>query len=309
MAHDQERKSTVSEEGAKNQEKEMFLAHLPPDTPVYCYRDYRDLETFPAPDSIGDYFVVIKNITAAVFEELDEQLPGRTDYSPSLQLLIVKMPSPPHEEAASRLELVIGQLASQMKVERRISLCGATRVDGPDRQKQADRSYKPARQGRVWPTVAVEIGYSETRMKLEKDSIWWINASQGQVLQTITLDIKQGTGNIEIISRVPALPILPRQFAVSSRGRHIFTRPIGHLPAPRINHRITIKRGRGGANHVITGGDLTIPFATMLLDQPGEGEGDFVITADALVHRVAEPIWDAIDDAEAIRQQKKAGKH
>jgi hypothetical protein len=309
MAHDQERKSTVSEEGAKNQEKEMFLAHLPPDTPVYCYRDYRDLETLPTPDSIGDSFVVVTGIPSELFDELDEQLPGRTDYSPSLQLLIVKMPSLPHEEAASRLEAMIMQLAFQMKVQRRISLCGATRVEGPDRQKQADRSYKPAQQGREWPTVAVEIGYSETRMKLEKDSIWWINASQGQVLQTVTLDIKQGTGNIEIISRVPALPILPRQLAVSARGRHIFTRSIGHLPAPRINHRITIKRGQGGANHVITGGDLTIPSATLLLYEPGEGEGDFVITADALLHQVAEPIWDAIDDTEAVRQKKKARKH
>ncbi|QKX59379.1 uncharacterized protein TRUGW13939_06513 [Talaromyces rugulosus] len=303
MSHDQE------SAGSKNREREMFLAHLPPDTPVYCDHDYRDLETLPTPDSIGDSFVVVTDIAAELFDELDEQLPGLADYSPSLQLLIVKMRSLPHEEAAARLGAAIMQLASQMKLERRISLCGATRVDGPDRQKQADRSYKPARQRREWPTVAVEIDYSESRAKLEKDSIWWINASQGQVRQTITLDIKQGTGNIEIISRVPALSILPRQLAVSSRGRRIFTRPIGHLPIPRINHRITIKRGQGGANSTITGGDLTIPFATMLLDQPGEGEGDLVITADALLHRVAGPIWDAIDDAEVIRGKKKARKH
>lgn len=119
----------------------------------------------------------------------------------------------------------------------------------------------------------------------------------------------RGTKDIEITSRVPALPILPRHFAVSSKGRHIFTRSIGQLPVPQINHKITIKKGRGGADHVITGGDLTIPFATLLLDEPGEGEGDFVITADALLHDLAEPVWDAIYDVETIRQKEKASKY
>lgn len=287
----------------------MFLAHLPPDTPVYCYRDHRDLETLPTSDSIGDSFVVVTKIPPAVFERFSERLPGRADYSPSLQLLIVKMPSQPHEEAASYFEIMLAHLAIQMKVCRKISFCGATRVEGPDREKQADRSFKPRHEGREWPTVALEIGYSESRMKLEKDSIWWINASQGQVRQTISIDIKRGTGNIEIISRVPAVPILPRQLRVSLRGRHIFTQPTGQLPAPQINHKITIKRGRGGADPVITGGDLTVPFATLLLDEPGEGEGDFVITADALLHELAERIWDAIDDVETIRQRKRARKH
>jgi len=105
------------------------------------------------------------------------------DYSLPLQTLILKLPSWPHEEAAGRFEAIITCLAAQLKVTRRISYLGATRIDGP--------------------TVALEVGYSEqSTAKLGKDITWWLRESKGWTIMGITIDIKRGSGNIEIKSWV-----------------------------------------------------------------------------------------------------------
>lgn len=54
---------------------------------------------------------------------------------------------------------------------------------------------------------------------------------------------------------------------------------------------------------------MTIPFYALLLNQPGEGEGDFVFTAEMLLHDLAECVWDAIDDAETIKAKKRENHH
>jgi hypothetical protein len=294
--------TVVSEAGAEGSEVGAFLAHLPPDTPVYCYDDQNGLEVLPTSNAISDSFVVVKNLPLTAFDAYDEVLPGRSDYSAALQILILKMPSQPHEEAACSFEAEIVNLAKQMQVSRRLSKCGATRVDIPDRKKQADRSYKPAGQGRKWPTVAVEVGYLDPGAKLLKDITWWINGSRGEVKQGITIDIKKGSGNIEILSWVPAFPLLPTEVKVSSKGRNLFTKSIDQLPLPRNDQKIVIKRGKNGSKHLVQGKGLTIPFAVMFLKEPGEKEHDFVLSNDVLLEDMAELIWKAMDDEEAIKK-------
>lgn len=299
MSHSQESAATtVSSANAESHETELFLAYLPPETPVYSYHDHQDLETLPT----GSSFVVVKDFPPLMFRKKDERLPGRAEYSSSLQLLILKMPSNPHETAARCFETSLMEVASRMGVRRRILQCGATRYDGRDRTKEADVSFKPFRySSRQWPTMAVEIGWSETRAKLEKEITWWIKNSHGDVRQGITIDIKQGSGNIEIISWVPTMSISPSRVQISSKGRQVLSKAINHISPPRIDQKIEIKRGKGSADPTITGGNLTIQFASVLLDNPGEGEGDFVITAEELLQD-AEHVWMALD----IEAERKA---
>lgn len=294
--------SVVSEEGAGT-----FLAHLPPGTPVYCYNQQCTMESLLPPYSVEDSFVVLKHFPG-ILDEHEERLPGRCDHSPSLQILIITMPGQPHEEAASSFEAMITTLAQKMKVNRRIAKCGATLVDTPERSKQADRSWKPARQGREFPTVTLEVGFSETTLKLERDIAWWINGSDGEVRMGITIDIKRGSHSIELKSWTPAFEPSPRNIYTTAGGRQI-KRSINNLPSPQITQRILITRGRNGSSPTIEGEPLIIPFQTLLLNEPGEGEGDFVFTAEMLLRDLAEPVWDAIDDAETIKAKKRNNNH
>lgn len=48
-----------------------------------------------------------------------------------------------------------------------------------------------ARQVRKFLTVALEVSFSETNVKLEKDIAWWINELKGEVRIGVTIDIKK----------------------------------------------------------------------------------------------------------------------
>ncbi|KAJ5151442.1 uncharacterized protein N7482_010694 [Penicillium canariense] len=301
MSFAYESEGVVSEERGAG----MFLAHLPSDTPVYCYNNKLALESLFPPYSVEDRFIVLKNFPPETLAEHEEDLPGRCDYSPSLQILIITMPGLPHEEAADSFQIIIATLAKEMKVYRRLANWGATRVDTPDRSKQADRSWGPRGQMRDFPTVTLETGFSETTSKLEKDIAWWINGSQGDVRMGVTVDIKRASGSIEIRSWTPVFTPLPSHVQITASGRRVVDRDISNPPPPRVAQRIFIKRGRDGSRPTIEGGDLTIPFDALLLDKPGEDEHDFVLTADMLLHDLAERVWDASDLAEAKKAKKK----
>ena len=301
MVYVYQSEGVVSEEGAN-----PFLEHLPNDTPVYRYDQQCSIESLLPPYSVEDRFIVLKDFPPEIFAKHEEELPQRCDYSRPLQILIIEMPSQPHEEAACSFEIMIAEHAKKMQVFRRIAGCGATRIDTPDRSKQADRSWKPTRQGRKFPTVALEVGFSETTAKLEKDIAWWINESKGEVRMGVTVDIKGRSGCIEITSWTPAFePSLHRDY-VTVRGRHdVVERHANNLPPPQIAQRVLLKRGRDGSGPTIEGEGLTIPFHTLLLDEPGEGESDFVLTAEMLLDDLAERVWDAIDDAEMIKAKER----
>lgn len=300
--------SRVYDSASVVSEERVFLAHLPSSTSIYCYNQQRAITSLFSPYSVEDSFVVLKHFPADTLADYEEQLPGRCDYSPSLQILIITMPSQPHEEAASSFETLITILAREMNVSRRIANCGATLVHTPERSKQADRSWKPARQGREFPTVALEVGYSETTPKLERDIAWWINGSKGGVKMGVTIDIKR-SHSIEIKCWSPAFEASLHNIYITARGRPVIHRHINNPTPPHMTQRILIKKGRNGSNPSIEGGPLTIPFHALLLNQPGEGEGDFVFTAEMLLHDLAERVWDAIDDAETIKTKKRENHH
>jgi hypothetical protein len=75
----------VSEEGGAD----TFLEHLPSDTPLYCYHRKGVMESLFPLYSVEDCFIVLKNFPSEALAEREEQLPGRSDYSLSHQILII----------------------------------------------------------------------------------------------------------------------------------------------------------------------------------------------------------------------------
>ena len=301
MSHAYRSDGVVSKESAGS-----FLEHLPSCTPVYDYDPQCAMESLFPKDSVEDRFVVLKHFPPDVLAEHTEKLPGRCDYSPSLRTLILTMPSEPHEVAASAFEFILLNTAQEMKVRRRIKPCAATRIDTPDRSKEADRSWKPRfkESWRQFPTVVLEVGFSETAAKLEKNISWWINQSEGEVRMGITIDIKRGSGHVEIKSWTPAFQPQLRGVYVTAKGRHV-SNSIKYPPLPRLVQRILVKKGRNGSRPFVEGGPLSIPFRALLLDEPGEGEGDFALTDDMLLNDLAEVVWGSVADTELAEAKKR----
>ncbi|CRG83648.1 hypothetical protein PISL3812_01003 [Talaromyces islandicus] len=295
--------SVDSEEGTTKADDDasLFLQHLPTDTPVYSFKEWQKEEgrrVFPE----NNNFVIIKNVPPAALDK--NKFLGKIDYSRTSKVLILRMPAEIHETAADNFGALVVLIADRMRVRRRIAHRGSTRTNTKLRSKESDRSwapaYRPGQTYREWPTVALEVGNSESKAKLMGDITWWLNQSNGQVQQGIIIDIKREFGNVYISSwvapNVVAQPAAP--------GGPVPVTPI----QPRQNLEAVFKRGPNGRDPLIEGDDITIPFASLVGENPGQGEGDFVFTKGLLRTEVVEPIWQALDAKKLQEADKKKGE-
>lgn len=91
----------------------------------------------------------------------------------------------------------------------------------------------------------------------------------------ITVDIKGGSHSIEIKSWAPSFEPSLRNIYITAGGRQVIDRRIKAPPPLRMTQRILITRSKNGSSPTIEGDPLTIPFHTLLLNEPGQGEDDF----------------------------------
>lgn len=187
-----------------------FLRGLPGTCNEYQYSQFQALEEI-VPREYSNFLdhdhlspsVIFKDVPPSEVAKHNEEFPGRIDYHRSLRLLVLTKPSPPHEICASAFGAFVCMCARKMGVHRSLYFPGASDVKGSDRIKQADRSFAPRGPSAPggfsgWPTVVLEVGFSETAEKLKRDAAWWLNKSDTRVQSVVTIDIKRPSGNIYI---------------------------------------------------------------------------------------------------------------
>ncbi|OAX79724.1 hypothetical protein ACJ72_05909 [Emergomyces africanus] len=265
--------------------------HLPPDVSEYEYSDLCHLQEVTGQaynhfiaNSSQSPFVIFTNLPVDDFEQHEDNFCGRVDYNPNLQLLVLTMVSFPHEVAAGVFERLVDDRANESGVRRILLPRGSTRTDTPDRRKQADKSWipreLPAGRTTQWPSVAVEVGYSETREKLKSDMKFWLN-SNNEVRMALSIDIKRPSGTIFITAWKRGAPIPPT---------------MSFNPEPQATQEIKIERAKAGQKPHVTGdSNLIIPFEHIMLRKPGQGEVDFVISQEDLLE-LAEAVWFAMNN-------------
>ncbi|EEQ83610.1 uncharacterized protein BDCG_00415 [Blastomyces dermatitidis ER-3] len=281
----------VTNKLSKQSRRFLEQLHLPPDVSEYEYSGLPHLQEVTGQaynrfitNRTQSPFVIFTNLPVDEFEQNEDNFFGRVDYNPNLQLLILTMVSFPYEVAAGVFGRLVDDRAKENDVRRILLPRGSTRTDTPDRWKQADKSWIPRElpPGRTtqWPSIAVEVGYSETREKLKSDMKFWLNTNN-EVRMALSIDIKRPSGTIFITAWKRGAPIPPR---MSSN------------PEPQATQEIKIERGKAGQKPHITGNsNLTIPFENIMLRRPGQGEVDFVISREDLLE-VAEGVWFAMDN-------------
>ncbi|PGH27588.1 hypothetical protein AJ80_00830 [Polytolypa hystricis UAMH7299] len=247
--------------------------HLPPDTSEYaglqCLEEAMDQAYRRFTEDLQSPFVIFANLPPDEFEKHGENFPGRVDYSATLQLLILTMVSLPHEVAASDVDNRMYDKAKNIGIRRTLTFRRCT-CTGNDRKKQADCSWMPRHRppGRTaqWPSVALEVAYSESRDKVKKDMEYWLNQSD-DVQMAISFEIKRRNGNIFITAWKPI-------------------------------QEIKICRAKVGQRPYVTGdNNLIIPFPYIMLRNPNsdQGEHDLVFTRKDLLE-IADDVWDAMDN-------------
>ena len=119
-------------------------------------------------------------------------------YDAAEEVLITKLKPGPHHELASThfVEMFKDKMASLGINRNSLDNFGATRFGAPGgRSKEPDASLRPST--RVletdWPSVAIEVGASESLPQLRTDAHFWLTQSGGQTRIVILLAVKKAT--------------------------------------------------------------------------------------------------------------------
>lgn len=147
-------------------------------------------------------FLVISDIPTNICEQLEnhsEQL-GKVHISADLKdkiLLIETMVSLKHELIAREVEFKIKRKAENMGIV--LLSGGGTTVQSGNYVKQPDCSFfpKPAHL-RTWPTLVVEVGWSETEQKLAVDAQGWLEAQGSQTNLVLTIKVERACQKITV---------------------------------------------------------------------------------------------------------------
>lgn len=273
----------TSEDKEWKEGRRKFLEHLPPDTHEYTYPGAQGLEEIVSKEynrfinHNRSPFVVFTDVPPDEVEDR-EDFPGRVNYSASLQILILYMLSLPHKRCVEDFGIRLAMKAYSMGLYDDIVFRGATRTKTDDRAKQADRSWGPCSPdpNALWPTVALEVAFSEPRNRVKTDMAIWLNQSNGEVRMAISIDIERGSGIIYITSW--------------ERGTPTEQTP---QPDPEEVQEIKIYPPQNFQQEHLSGDDLVIPFKQVMLRDPGNGESDFTFTEDELLG-LGRKVWQAM---------------
>jgi hypothetical protein len=219
-------------------------------------------------------FCNVSQQAITTFHEQRHTLPKciRISYYPNLQMLIVRLrPGGPHEAASGHFHGLIQDALGPMGLNfRSLKAIGAKIHTGPDgSQKEPDQCFRPRVRPNPtdWPTLILEVGYSETLAQLHRDADWWIEKSNGQVQIVVLVKLSTTTTtkrmHIEVWHSVPN----PQNPLTAIRA-----------DPPQQTVDITAPSGAALANptvYTVTGSPLILDFQRIFLRAPVAPEADF----------------------------------
>ncbi|KAL2849943.1 hypothetical protein BJY01DRAFT_245739 [Aspergillus pseudoustus] len=237
-----------------------FLGNLvPSDLPHYAYTNRSQFEhdfqeAFDEFGETNEYFLVT-GVTPEIFdlvflptEEEGSFFARWTSFDPELQRLLVRMgTSSAHENAAEEFSDALTTALARIGMRREIQRIGTAMHEAPTGRKQADKAFRPTRlpRGRFrdWPTVVVEVAYSESISKLQSDVRYWTRAGAGEVKVIITICVARNRPEIII-----------EKWGVDYQGNK--------------SREQTVQIRKVGSRSRVSGGHLVLEFERLFLRAP-----------------------------------------
>ncbi|RMJ24623.1 hypothetical protein PHISP_04504 [Aspergillus sp. HF37] len=196
-----------------------FLADLQPPIKRYPFEgrqqfidtwkaEWRRQQNAPTDSDVSEW-ILFTNVDKRTFTQdfLDPSEPWTeicwSSFDASQALLLVKMPNaPPHEVAAALFNNLFFEAVEPTGLKYALRYLKSATFHGSSGSKEADFSWAPKRtppgHSQDWPTVVLEVAYSETKSKLMSDVRFWLHQSQGDVKVVVTLLINRQTPEITI---------------------------------------------------------------------------------------------------------------
>ncbi|OKL59124.1 hypothetical protein UA08_05586 [Talaromyces atroroseus] len=270
-----------------------FLFGLSADTRQYAYTNKRDFLAIKRRECYRLWllnrseFIVFHGITEDIYHRDFPDSRLTDTFLPRLGVLLILMPSYTHgvTQGVFSAELLY-KLQSMGRLDKSLRFLENAGRRGKDREKQPDKSYQPRRlpRGRStkWPTLAVEVGYSEDLRKLRLDARWWIENSGGDVRTVIVISVEQDK-------------------------KEITFEKWGYDQGPTKQFQTMLSEGKNGIC-ATNQSPLTITFEDLLLrPAQGEQEGDISFNTDDL-KEMATRIWEMQDEEARMKEKEREGE-
>jgi hypothetical protein len=193
--------------------------------------------------------------------------PNRYSFDLAANLLLVKMVTIIHSDIGQFVNLALTRVITQMGLASYVRFYAGATIREDGRGKESDQGWGPllVPQGCPdKPTVTLEVGVSESHIKLRRDVDWWLHPAKGNVNTTVTIQVDR---------KRPRLMI--------DRWERI-DRVVQSTP------QIEISKVNGQMK--LTNDSLTIPFDSLFLRQPAGDENDITLHRETL-QELAERTW------------------
>jgi len=226
-------------------------------------------------------YLIVRDVNEDIMKHIEDRgYKGvRYEWHGDLDVLIVKVPTKAHENAAAQFGDEISFTARAMGlplIERKLFGAATFQAAAGTPRKQGDWSMMP-RNFRPnpgdFPTIVIEVGFSETLQKLRNDARLWFSMSGNDVKIVILIAVRAASNRI-IIEKWTLGPVPAHR------------RRMRHTPAqiPHAEQSITITRTPANNTLAITDGTapLTLEFRRLFLRDPVGHEHDVVYTQAAL---------------------------
>jgi hypothetical protein len=228
---------------------------------------------------VNNEYLIVKDVDKNTMDRIEnlEYSGVRCEWHEDLEILIVKVPTKAHETAAAQFGAEIDFAARIMglpREEHQLIGAGTNSAQGGSPKKEPDWSMvntnirpNPA----DFPSIVVEVGFSETLPKLREDAELWFSMSNNTVQIVILIAIHR-TNN----------QIIFEKWTVQPTGR----RATRHTPSqlPQAEQEITITRTPPNTFTITNGAaPLVLEFNRLFLRQPVGGEHDIRLTQMQLI--------------------------
>lgn len=205
-----------------------------------------------------------------------------SEYITASSLLLVIMTTEAHEQAHEALnDMIIRKLVQMGGLDLQLQMISQAEKESNGRKKKADKSYRPRElpdgRSNYWPSVTVEVAYTENRGKLDEDARWWLRESKGDVTTSITIAVDTNKRDIII------------------KGWELIARPTRqdpHKRVPEVVQRVIISQTKAQNPARVTGHPFTLSFDQLFLRSAGPGAGDIVLDEGDL-ETMAALVWQA----------------
>jgi hypothetical protein len=257
---------------------EATIHFTDPDSFYYDIHDFFD-DAFHR-DSLCDHTALVTGFPSEIFdanndEDEDPLIPRKSKvlYLKSLSFLIITMASLPHEIAALEFGLALDRKLMAMNCDEELVRTGGAKREMENVAKCPDGSWGPVSKGMM--TFAIESGLSESQQALDTDAKLWLENSESDVTQVLTIKISRNRP--EVLFRLWVQTQQARETRSGNTKRATKAQEVS----------VVLEEGRP-----TTEGSLSISFEKLFDRRPQQGtaERDIVLSTREL-GKVARLVW------------------